>query len=533
MNNKIVKLLLSCTAFLTLHSLTYTQTQWHLQNYLLRTGKAGGEEMGKAVKGIGDYDHDSNIEVAVADWPYTQIWSITANTDTVPKTRFRGVILEKGDINGDGYPDFVIGKPYSFGSGGPMDTVFIYFGDSTGIDTIPNLILTGENQYDDFGRSIAIGDINHDGIDDLVICADAYPGELYRGRVYIYFGRKPFVPVPDFVMTGDTTQSGWGEQCYIADVNGDGTVDLILNGADVHDQQHPENYFCYLNVYFGGSPFDTTIDFKLRGYSWYGSTNSLGLMDANGDGYTDILWAYQDSTKPAKLRIYYGGASLDTIPDFIIPPPLSIGANFNSAWIANAGDMDGDGFDDIAISDPYANQQSGFVLIYRGGPKIDTTWDAGAGQVRGGYFGYSIDGIGDINGDGLSDIIVGEYGYTFNSNIGAFSIYLGNKKIDEVKERPTNSVPQVFKLEQNFPNPFNPKTEISFSIRKEAHVTLRIYDILGREVAPLVNEKKAPGAYSVSWNTRNVSAGVYFYQLTVTTSNGQLFSDTKKMILLS
>jgi hypothetical protein len=91
--------------------------------------------------------------------------------------------------------------------------------------------------------------------------------------------------------------------------------------------------------------------------------------------------------------------------------------------------------------------------------------------------------------------------------------------------------PLVYNLEQNYPNPFNPSTTIKYSIPKLSHVSLKIYDILGREVATLVNEEKPAGNYEVEFSTlagiRNLASGIFFYQIKA----GDYVS-TKKMILL-
>jgi len=84
-----------------------------------------------------------------------------------------------------------------------------------------------------------------------------------------------------------------------------------------------------------------------------------------------------------------------------------------------------------------------------------------------------------------------------------------------------------YKLLQNFPNPFNPNTKINYSIPQISFVTLKVYDLLGREVATLVNEEKSIGAYLVEFDGSNLSSGVYFYIL-----QAGNFSDTKKFILL-
>lgn len=87
--------------------------------------------------------------------------------------------------------------------------------------------------------------------------------------------------------------------------------------------------------------------------------------------------------------------------------------------------------------------------------------------------------------------------------------------------------PKEFELFQNFPNPFNPSTEISFQIPSASFVTLKIFDILGNEVTSLINEEKPSGTYKVIWNAANNPSGIYFYQL-----KAGNFIKTKKLILL-
>jgi len=78
-----------------------------------------------------------------------------------------------------------------------------------------------------------------------------------------------------------------------------------------------------------------------------------------------------------------------------------------------------------------------------------------------------------------------------------------------------SNVPEKFKLYQNFPNPFNPVTKIRFDVPKSSFVTLKIYDILGKEVSTLVNDKLQPNSYAVDYNASGLNSGVYFYQLSV------------------
>jgi hypothetical protein len=88
-------------------------------------------------------------------------------------------------------------------------------------------------------------------------------------------------------------------------------------------------------------------------------------------------------------------------------------------------------------------------------------------------------------------------------------------------------VPKTFSLNQNYPNPFNPVTKIEYALPNDAKVTIKIFDMLGREVKVLVNEVKKAGYYSVEWNGSQLSSGVYFYKM-----QAGDFNAVKKMILI-
>ena len=88
-------------------------------------------------------------------------------------------------------------------------------------------------------------------------------------------------------------------------------------------------------------------------------------------------------------------------------------------------------------------------------------------------------------------------------------------------------MPRGLELYNNYPNPFNPATTIDYSVPKSSLVTIKIYDVLGREVKTLVNGEKIPGNYSVIFNDSNLPSGIYFYRM-----QAGSFVSTKKMILL-
>ncbi|MGH7456741.1 MAG: T9SS type A sorting domain-containing protein, partial [bacterium] len=115
-----------------------------------------------------------------------------------------------------------------------------------------------------------------------------------------------------------------------------------------------------------------------------------------------------------------------------------------------------------------------------------------------------------------------------NSSSCTYSNYAGESItiVTSVKENITQT-PSSFALEQNYPNPFNPSTTIAFSLPRAEHVTLKVFDLLGKEIGTLVDEKLAAGHYEVHWNAGGVESGTYFYQLRA----GE-FAATKKLILM-
>jgi hypothetical protein len=115
----------------------------------------------------------------------------------------------------------------------------------------------------------------------------------------------------------------------------------------------------------------------------------------------------------------------------------------------------------------------------------------------------------------------------FGAKTGMYSIqrFIG-PKTNVTKE--SSLIPDNYSLSQNYPNPFNPTTKINFALKTAGDVSLRVYDVLGKEVATLATGHYAAGSYSVEFTGNNLSSGMYFY--TLTAANG--FHQTQKMILM-
>ncbi len=133
---------------------------------------------------------------------------------------------------------------------------------------------------------------------------------------------------------------------------------------------------------------------------------------------------------------------------------------------------------------------------------------------------------------GLPDNSVSAIAIDVNGNIwigtflGGLSVY--NKGgVVSVEESRDNSAVSEYSLLQNYPNPFNPSTTIVYTIKKETHVSLKVYDLLGREVSELVNENQVTGKYKVKFDVSNLPSGVYLYTL-----KAGNFVETKKLMVL-
>jgi hypothetical protein len=118
--------------------------------------------------------------------------------------------------------------------------------------------------------------------------------------------------------------------------------------------------------------------------------------------------------------------------------------------------------------------------------------------------------------------ILNNFIYAGNLNVfrRPISELIGIKQISEL-------VPSSYSLSQNYPNPFNPSTKIRFDVPKQDFLILKIFDVLGREITTLVNEKLKPGTYEVEWNGSNYPSGVYFYKI-----YAKNYTETRKMVLI-
>jgi hypothetical protein len=170
----------------------------------------------------------------------------------------------------------------------------------------------------------------------------------------------------------------------------------------------------------------------------------------------------------------------------------------------------------------YATDQvSGDILGYG---VTDVTGSYSISGLAPGTYNVTVDGVGYSTSSSQS--VSTSYDSNGNPVVGSASFSVS--AVTAVQLQPqVGAIPKLFTLNQNYPNPFNPSTTISFSIPQGTRVSLKVYNILGQEVATLVEDYKQAGDYSVQFNASKLASGVYFYRL-----QANDFAQTKKLLLL-
>ncbi|MCX8010991.1 MAG: T9SS type A sorting domain-containing protein [Ignavibacteria bacterium] len=160
---------------------------------------------------------------------------------------------------------------------------------------------------------------------------------------------------------------------------------------------------------------------------------------------------------------------------------------------------------------------------------VSTGFDAGGTYGGNGSIFHLNAGSYNLNPRDSADVFYG-FGYGTTADEAMAACEEAQAKYNSVftsLDETNSQLPLTSKLYQNFPNPFNPETEIKFDIAKESKVTLKIYNTLGKEILTLVDEHMKPGVYSKNFNAKDLPSGIYFYRL-----NAGNFINTKKMVIV-
>jgi len=351
-------------------------------------------------------------------------------------------LASAGDVNGDGYPDLIVGaERYGPGSS-PRGQAFVYHGSATGYSNIPDWISAEAiNTNAKVGTSVAAaGDVNGDGYDDVIVGASWYQnGEIREGGAFLYYGSASGLSTSsDWTAESDQAYAFFGTMVNAAgDVNGDGYDDIMVGAwlYDVPGFSASGRAYLYYGSANGPSTTADWITDGNNGSMYYGeSLASAG--DVNNDGFDDIIVGgvnyTNGETQEGTARLFYGssgGPSL--IPDWTYESDQNfarLGSSVNSA-----GDVNGDGYMDVIIGAiGYDNTlwEEGRAYVFHGsadGLSLTPDWIID-GLQGGANLGDALASVGDINNDGYGDVIVGMQNYdtTRRLNAGRAEIYFGS-----------------------------------------------------------------------------------------------------------
>jgi hypothetical protein len=363
---------------------------------------------------------------AASGLPLTTSWSAESNQASSSFGLSIGnSIASAGDVNGDGYSDVIIGA-YSYDNGQSEEgKAFLYFGSATGLSATADWTAEGGQNSAYFGWSVAgAGDVNNDGYDDVLV------GATGLGKAFLYFGSASGPSATADWSSG--TVSGCAQIGFslasLGDVNHDGYSDIILGSPYCTNVETNEGRAL---VYYGsatGPRADPDWTYESNQANAHFGISVAGAGDVNNDGRNDAVIGaniYDNGhNNEGRAYLFYGGDNgLSSEPSWTAEsdqdtPNGEAGALFGNS-VAAAGDVDGDGYDDVIVGasgyDRSVNtKDTGRVYLFNGsvnGLELTPSWIAQPGVIASDGCGRSVAGAGDVNGDGYADIIFGCQGY--------------------------------------------------------------------------------------------------------------------------
>ncbi|MFH1356339.1 MAG: hypothetical protein ABII18_04310 [bacterium] len=366
-------------------------------------------------------------------------------------------LASAGDVDGDGLDDLLIGAQYNDEAGTSAGKVYLVLGKTllTGISSLSSAdyMFTGENAGDNAGSVVAsAGDVDADGLDDILIAASSNDDAgSSTGKVYLVLGKSltpgtQSLSIADYaytgVPTGPSTGSLLGRSLGSAgDIDGDGLDDIMMTTLRSLSSS-TSSFYNVANAYIvlgkslvSGTSSITTADYKIYDSTSFCGSYANHLGDIDGDGLSDIILSTYNNTSSGDqnytLYIFLGKnlitGDIDvSAADYTYTQEnADDSAGYGANTLASAGDVDGDGLDDILVGADENNDAGNYAgkvyLILASSLSSSTKSLATAdyqftGESDSQSAGRSVSSLGDIDGDGLSDILIGAPGNDDNGS---------------------------------------------------------------------------------------------------------------------
>ena len=362
--------------------------------------------------------------ILCSDWLTSPVaWMMEGDRENA---EFGSSVGTAGDVNGDGFDDVIVGAPLSKNGQKNQGAAFVFYGSARGLSTVSSWMVEGDQEDAFFGKSVGTaGDVNGDGFDDIIVGAPGtIDGQSAEGQVFVYYGSPTGLSATaDWEAKIGKPKARFGISVGTAgDVNGDGYDDVII-GADRYSNDQSREGAAF--VYFGSATgLRTVIDWMAesnRSDAFFGS--SVGTAgDVNGDGYDDVVigarcfdddidsWPCDGFNFPIKSEgrafVYHGSAAgPSNIADWI--GDINQEYAFFGSSVGTAGDVNGDGYDDVIIG---ANGLfGGRSYVYYGsdqGLSLTYDWLYSGGEATELWGGMA----GDLDSDGYDDVIIAKVG---------------------------------------------------------------------------------------------------------------------------
>ena len=540
---------------------------------------------------VADMDGDGNLDVSVTNaWgsysppnpPYVIVWKLNGTylpgfpvplqPGQVQSSADAG-ISAMGDIYGDEKLEIVCGDEngylYAFTHDGSSLTGFpVYYGASVGVftpaladmdnDGKMDIAVISHGWYSPYGNALlhlykvtsngpiefpgypidlqrgasnspAIGDIDGDGKREVVVATGGAADSSVLAKINVYSDSGQVMSGFPWIIGKNSA----GNSPSLYDLDNDGTLEILI-------RVKPDNNVNGIYAINHNGAIVEEFPFPIT----YGNSSAcVAVGDMDGDNVPELAYGGVQAVDSGKVWVYDLSGSL--LPGF----PAKVFRTWVDGSVAIA-DIDGDGLGDVVCGTNGTVSKPGLICAFNHLGQMLPDFPLSPGNPIINSF-ETHPTLVDIDGDGDTEIFAGRtdkyvYGWdtqgifdsmyawtTFKGNAARTGGQLVSPYLVSIKDDISGNLVAQFDLAQNYPNPFNPSTNIRYRIpflggdEKGGLITLKVYDILGNEIATLINENKPAGEYEVKFHASRLSSGIYLYRITANS-----FNRTRKMILM-